>query len=77
MVVTALWPIIFSEESFIVSEIIRLSVIATGFFCRVSVEPDHLDVQIKPEIYAAFEQGYKLENILAYARKNTLDKLIA
>ena len=56
---------------------LRKKLIATGFFCRVSVEPDHLDVQIKPEIYAAFEQGYKLENILAYARKNTLDKLIA
>lgn len=56
---------------------LRKKLIATGIFSRVSVEPDHLDVQIKEEVYKVLEYGYKLENILAYARKNMLDRLIA
>lgn len=56
---------------------LRKKLIGTGLFSRVSVEPDHIDLQIKHEVYKVIEQGYELENILAYARKNMLSKLIA
>lgn len=55
---------------------LRKKLIATGLFSRVSVEPDHLDIQIKAEVYKVLEYGYKLENILSYARKNMLNRLI-
>lgn len=55
---------------------LRKKLIATGLFSRVSVEPDHLDIQIKAEVYEVLNHGYKLENILSYARKNMLNKLI-
>ena len=56
---------------------LRKKLIATGLFSRVSIEPDHLDIQIKHDVYRAYEQGYRIENILAYARKNMLDRLLA
>ena len=56
---------------------LRKKLIATGLFSRVSVEPDHLDIQIKAEVYKVMEQGYRIENILSYARKNMLDRLLA
>ena len=48
----------------------------TGLFARVSIEPDHLDIQIKPEVYAAFENGYNMKNILANAKSNNLMNLL-
>ena len=56
---------------------LRKKLISTGLFSRVSVEPDHLDIQIKSEVYDVIEQGYKIENILSYARKNMLNRLLA
>ena len=56
---------------------LRKKLISTGLFSRVSIEPDHLDIQIKAEVYKVIEQGYKIENILAYARKNMLGRLLA
>ena len=56
---------------------LRKKLIATGLFSRVAIEPDHLDIQIKAEVYRILEYGYKLENILSYARKNMLDRLMA
>ena len=50
---------------------------ATGLFSRVSIEPDHLDIQIKNEVYLAFEQGHDMNNILACAKNNNLGDLLA
>ena len=36
---------------------LQARLISTGFFSRVSREKTHLDVQIKPEVYLAFEQS--------------------
>ena len=59
------------------SKKLRKKLIATGLFSRVSVEPDHLDVQIKNEVYLAFEKGFNLSNILAYAKRNDFSMLSA
>ena len=49
----------------------------TGLFSRISIESTHLDIQIKPEVYYAFDRGYDMANILACAKNNTLGTLIA
>ena len=56
---------------------LRKKLIATGLFSRVSVEPDHLDIQIKNEVYLAFEKGADTSNILACARKNNFNSLFS
>ena len=43
---------------------------ATGFFSRVSRERTHLDVQIKPEIYLAFEQNLNGQEISQILKNN-------
>jgi hypothetical protein len=59
------------------SKKLRKKLIATGLFSRVSAEPDHLDVQIKNEVYLAFEKGFNLSNILACAKRNDFSMLSA
>ena len=56
---------------------LRKKLISTGLFSRVSVEPDHLDIQIKNEVYLAFERGHNMNNILASAKKNSIGELLA
>lgn len=44
----------------------------TGFFSRVSRERTHLDVQIKPEVYLAFEQNLTGEQVSQILKDKSL-----
>jgi len=50
---------------------------STGMFSWVYNEHNHLDVQIKPEVYMALEKGYKLEEIQKALKNSTIQRLIA
>ena len=56
---------------------LKRKLVSTGLFSRVSIEPDHLDIQIKNEVYLAFEKGHNMKNILASAKNNKIDELLA
>lgn len=59
------------------SEKLQQKLGSTGFFNWIYNEKDHLDVQIKPEVYTALENGYSLEKIQSAIENNTLSYLAA
>ena len=58
------------------SKKLQRKLLLTGMFSRVSVEPDHLDIQIKNEVYLAFENGHNMDYILACAKSNRINELL-
>lgn len=48
----------------------------TGFF-KIHPEWNHLDVQIKPEVYLAFENGMNGDQVLAYIQGNKNTNFVA
>ena len=55
---------------------LQKKLLETGFFCRVSRERTHLDVQIKPEVYMAYAQNIEGAQVSAILKENRMNQFL-